>query len=99
MDPEYYVGAWKQADGSWKTSKYTDGSAASFSPEAQTVIWERKPLYFSAIPGLSGWAKSKASTQPLPGSNAQSASKYPRILVERTAASALGNIKHILSTK
>ena len=61
LDPEYYAGAFKQ-DGIWTTNKFTDGALPSGQSDSETVIWERKPLYFAAIPGLSEWSRLHTPT-------------------------------------
>ena len=37
MDPEYYIGAFKQPGSNWQTTKYSDNSCELVSPNAETV--------------------------------------------------------------
>ena len=64
MDPEYYVGAFKQPAGLWQTTKYTDTLPEAIDPAAETVVWDRKPLYCCRIPGQATWS-SAACAEPL----------------------------------
>ena len=59
MDPEYYVGAYRQQHGLWQTRKYSDAPPEAISEDAETVIWTRKPLYCCKIPGEAEWCSTR----------------------------------------
>lgn len=62
MDPEYYVGAFRQHDGIWQTRKFSD-KAEYAGPEVETAIWTRKPVYCCKIPGESSWCCSDSQVK------------------------------------
>ena len=67
LDPQYYIGAFQRPDGSWRTTKYMDSLAEPIEAGAKQSIWERRPVYCVAVPGLSAWAATdmeRASTGP-----------------------------------
>ena len=66
MDPEYYIGAFKQPGSNWQTTKYSDNSCELVSPNAETVVWDRKPLYCTRVPGQSEWVVSPDASTQLP---------------------------------
>ena len=61
-NPEYYVGAYRDAGGRWRTTKYTedlgpeDLGPGTHSP-ADSKIWERRVLYCVPVPGESAWVR------------------------------------------
>lgn len=55
MDPEYYVGAYRQQHSLWQTRKYSDAPPEAISDDAETLIWTRKPLYCCKVPGEAEW--------------------------------------------
>jgi len=60
-NPEYYVGAYRDAGGRWRTTKYTEDLgpadlAGTHSP-ADSKIWERRVLYCVPVPGESAWVR------------------------------------------
>jgi hypothetical protein len=71
MDPEYYVGAFRQPGKPWQTTKYSDSTPETVAPDAETVVWDRKPLYCSRVPGEAAWvslaATACAPSPPTPG--------------------------------
>ena len=70
-DPEYYVGALRQPGSEqWTTTKYSDRAdgKVDVTDAASVKIWNRRPLYCSAVPGESSWvaaAMGYTMTQPL----------------------------------
>lgn len=58
-NPEYYVGAYRDAGGRWRTTKYTEdlGPADTPGQPADRKIWERRVLYCVPVPGESAWVR------------------------------------------
>lgn len=58
-NPEYYVGAYRDAGGRWRTTKYTEdlGPADAPGQPADRKIWERRVLYCVPVPGESAWVR------------------------------------------
>ena len=63
MDPEYYVGAFRQPEGLWQTRKFSDNADSAEGQDIETVIWTRKPLYCCKIPGEALWCSDMTTTQ------------------------------------
>jgi len=68
MDPEYYVGAFRQPGKPWQTTKYSDCTLEAVAPDTQTVVWERRPLYCSRVPGEAAWV-FPAACAPFPSAS------------------------------
>ena len=62
MDPEYYVGAYRQQHGLWQTRKYSDAPAGAICEDTETVIWTRKPLYCCKLQGEAEWCTPSTSS-------------------------------------
>jgi hypothetical protein len=79
FDPEFYVGAWRAADGTWATCKYSDSARGVESSEEQ-VVWERRVFHVIPVPGEAEWAISVAGGAALPaaGPGQRSAEKRCR---------------------
>ena len=58
-NPEYYVGAYRDAGGRWRTTKYSEDLGPSDGPgqPADRKIWERRVLYCVPVPGESAWVR------------------------------------------
>ena len=58
-NPEYYVGAYRDAGGRWRTTKYSEdlGPADGPGQPADRKIWERRVLYCVPVPGESAWVR------------------------------------------
>tara|TARA_B110000977_G_scaffold197818_1_gene281308 strand:- start:14763 stop:16925 length:2163 start_codon:yes stop_codon:yes gene_type:complete len=58
-NPEYYVGAYRDTGGRWKTTKYTEdpGPVHSAGNATDRKIWERRVLYCVPLPGESAWVR------------------------------------------
>ncbi|PSC74128.1 mini-chromosome maintenance complex-binding isoform A [Micractinium conductrix] len=56
LNPEYYVGEFRRADGSWATAKYADQLDEAVPEGAETRIAERRPLLLVPVPAESPWA-------------------------------------------
>jgi hypothetical protein len=61
LNPEYYVGAFKDSKGSWHTTKYNDPTHDVLSDVQEQRIWERKVYYCVPVPGESSWCTSRFS--------------------------------------
>lgn len=63
FNTEYYVGAYRAADGAWRTTKYTDGApqagpaAPASSDLSDCGLWERRVVYVVPVPGESAWCR------------------------------------------
>lgn len=53
MNPEFYIGEYKEKDGTWHTTKYSDTIDVSESPEPKFA--ERQPILVVPVPGMSAW--------------------------------------------
>lgn len=64
LNPEYFVGAYQQPDGTWSTTVYSDTPPANLSAAIETKIWERKPLYCTLVPSETEWMNARWTGQP-----------------------------------
>ncbi len=64
LNPEFFVGAYQRADGSWQHTSYSDTPPADFGEAAATRICERRPLYCVPIPCEAPWAAARWRGQP-----------------------------------
>ena len=84
-NPEYYVGAYKDASGRWRTTKYTEDLGPADFPGQQPAdrkIWERRVLYCVPLPGESAWVRR------LDGAGVGAPPSTPAKTSEGTAATA-----------
>lgn len=55
LNPEYYVGEYKDQYGVWHTTKYSDVLDDSIYESEETKFAERQPMLVIPLPGMSGW--------------------------------------------
>ncbi|KAL4442708.1 hypothetical protein ABPG77_006702 [Micractinium sp. CCAP 211/92] len=74
LNPEYYVGEFQRADGSWATAKYADQLEEALPEQrgsgGDTRIAERRPLLLVPVPAENAWvaaAREEAARASLAG--------------------------------
>eukprot|EP00887_Chlorella_sp_A99_P007055 scaffold2.g7055.t1 len=65
LNPEYFVGEYRRADGSWQTAKYQDqldeplgGPATAPGADDGQLLAERRPVLLVPVPGEASWVKA-----------------------------------------
>jgi hypothetical protein len=62
-NPEYYVGEFRRADGSWQSSRYQDELDAALPEGAETRFAERRPLLLVPVPGETAWVREAQAAE------------------------------------
>jgi len=59
LNPEYYIAEYKDANGAWQTTRYSDemGDVECQSNGGETKFDERQPMLVVPVPGLAPWMK------------------------------------------
>ncbi len=73
LNPEYFIGAFQDAQGGWHTTKYGDPSPDILNNSVDTRIWERKVYYCVPVPGQADWATARLAAGPAQGAAAAGA--------------------------
>lgn len=77
LNPEYYVGEYQRADGSWQTCRYSDELDEALPQGAETKLAERKPLLVIPVPGESTWVTAMLEEQAAGSLGSLPAGKAP----------------------
>lgn len=57
LNPEYFIGAYRDMMGRWHTTKYSDDIPEEIGDEAGTRLAERRPFYCINTPGEAPWLR------------------------------------------
>jgi hypothetical protein len=63
FNPEYYIGSYRQPDGTLTTTKYTDDDSASVALQGEHHFWERRPLYCVPVPNEATWSADRVDLE------------------------------------
>jgi hypothetical protein len=55
LNPEYFAGEYRRADGTWASAKYRDQLDEALPPNAEVRYAERTPLLVVPVPGEAPW--------------------------------------------
>jgi hypothetical protein len=64
LNPEMFVGAFKDPAGAWQTTQWSDNPPPGFEQGTDAALMERVPLYITPVPGCTPWAEARWTGHP-----------------------------------